>query len=119
MTVHELHELIEKLDKTGYAEDEVREGLAKAEVLWVFPTQTGVELKSALSFTADDLKVYAEEYYMTGDSPYKNDEEFVEHLMDAGIQQDTVQEALGEAWSNLYFKVLMRGVSNNVKEESK
>lgn len=120
MNVHELHECIARLDAAGYCSDNVKEGLSMATILWAFPTPTGVELKSALSFTADDLKKYTEEYYVAGLSPYNNDEEFAAHLMEVGIQQDTVREALGEAWNHLFLKIMMKYVNqNNVKEESK
>ena len=86
-------------------------------IIWAFADSSSITLKTALDFDANDLKEYTEQFYMSGKSPYTYDDEFAEHLMDIGISQDLVREALGETWATLYFKVIQKRLYAKKEEE--
>lgn len=114
MKLYQLKEILTTLESYGYSQSQVFGATSGQPFLWVFREGDRVVLKTALDFDANDLRTYAEQYYISGKSPYANDEEFAEHLMESGISQDLVREALGETWSALYFRIVSKRLERKV-----
>lgn len=108
MTVREMKTLLDVLESQGYGDEKLKTGLVSSPVLWAFEENGVVTIKTALSFTAQDLVYYTSQYYLGGSSLYEYDEDFAAHLYEVGIPVDLVREALGERWAALYNKVTMR-----------
>ena len=107
MTVRELRDLLNEKIEEGYADALIKHELTSYPCLWVFGDGEAITIKTPLTFTAEDLKLYTEQYYMAGHSPYQFDEDWAEHLYLSGFPQELVTEALGERWGYLYSKVVM------------